>query len=70
MGSEKWLQELIKKLGERVGAEYQVTEVEQRVPGMGGEARIGIMKKGERTGTLLELDPGKVQQLKRGIGLE
>lgn len=70
MGSEKWLQELIKKLGERMGAEYQVTEVEQPVLGMGGETRIGIMKKGERTGILLELDPGKVQQLKKGVGLE
>lgn len=70
MGSEKWLQELIKKLGERMGEEYQVTEVERPVPGMGGEARIDIMKKGERTGILLELDPGKVQHLNKEIGLE
>lgn len=29
MGSEKWLQELLEKIQERMGEEYQVTEVDK-----------------------------------------
>lgn len=70
MESEKWLQELFNKLRERLGEEYQVTKVEKPTLNSAGKVQIGIVKNGERTGILLNLEPGKVQRLKTGIGLK
>ena len=70
MESEKWLQELLNKLREHLGEEYQVTKVDKPALNSAGKVQIGIVKNGERTGILLNLEPGKVQRLKTGIGLE
>ena len=70
MGTEKWLQELLNKLRERMGDEYQVKAADQSESSTDGRIQIGIMKSGERTGILLSLDVEKSQRLKKGIGLE
>lgn len=70
MGTEKWLQELLNKLQERMEEEYQVTKVDKPTLNSAGKVQIGIVKNGERTGILLNLEPGKVQRLKTGIGRE
>lgn len=70
MGSEKWLQELLEKIQERMGEEYQVTEVGKPEWNVADKTQIGIVKKGERTGILLNLEPGNVKWLKTGTGLE
>ena len=70
MESEKWLQELFNELRERLGEEYQVTKVDKPALNSAGKVQIGIVKKGERTGILLNLEPGKLRQLKTGIGLK
>lgn len=70
MESEKWLQELFNKLRERLGEEYQVTKVDKQALNSAGKVQIGIVKKEERKGILLNLEPGKLRQLKTGIGLK
>ena len=70
MESEKWLQELLNKFQECMGEEYEVKEVSKPVLNSADKIQIGIVKRGERTGILLNLEPGKVQRLKTGIGLE
>ena len=49
-----------------MGEEYQVTEVGKPEWSAADKTQIGIVKKGERTGVLLNLEPGKVKRLKTG----
>ena len=70
MESEKWFPELFNKLRERLGEEYQVTKIDKPALNSVGKVQIGTVKHGERTVILLSLEPGKVQRLKAGIGLE
>lgn len=70
MESEKWLQELLNKFQECMGEEYEVKEVSKPVLNSAGKIQIGIVKRGEHTGILLNLELGKVQRLKTGIGVK
>ena len=68
MESGKWLQELFDKLRERLGEEYQVTKVDKLALNSAGKVQIGIVKNGERTGILLNLEPVSVLSLDRLAG--